>query len=127
MTKAVAWAVFALGLIHIAFGIIRFEVPLTEAVLEGFSGKFAVPEIRRTAFWFLMCGPLFMLVGHIAIHAVAIQDRRILKLIGLYMLCFSLVGVIAFPLSPMWAGLLLSLPLIAAGYGALPLSKSANA
>jgi hypothetical protein len=117
MAKAVAWAVFALGVAHIIFGILRFREPLTVAVLAGFSGQFMLPEIRRTAFWFLMCGPMFMLVGHLAIHAVAQGDDDTLRLIGIYMLVPSLVGVVAFPVSPLWAPLLLSLPLIAAGYG----------
>jgi uncharacterized protein DUF6463 len=121
MTRAVAWAVFALGFVHIVFGIARFKVPLMEALLEGFSGKFAPHEIRRTAFWFVMCGPLFMLVGHVAIHAVAIGDLKVLKVIGIYMLPFSLVGVAAFPVSPLWGPLLLSLPLIAGSYGLLSL------
>lgn len=116
MVKIVAWAVFGLGLAHIIFGIMRFKVPLTDALLAGFSGQFVVPEIRRTAFWFLMCGPMFMLAGHLAIHAVAMDDVRTLKLIGYYMFAASLVGVAAFPASPLWAPLLLSLPLIAAGH-----------
>jgi len=117
--KIVAWATFALGIAHIVFGMVRFRVPLAEAVYAGFSGQFAAPEIRRTAFWFLMCGPFLMLVGHIAIRAVAVGDLELLKLIGLYMLVASTIGVAAFPASPLWAPLLLSPLLIAAGYGLL--------
>ncbi len=117
MAKTVAWAVFALGLAHIIFGILRFREPLAEAALAGFSGQFMLPEIRRTAFWFLMCGPLFMLAGHLAIHAVAQGDLRTLKLIGVYMLVSSIIGVAAFPVSPLWVPMLLSIPLVAAGYG----------
>ncbi len=117
MSKATAWAVFILGIVHVVFGIARFKVPLAAAVADGFVGQFAVPEIRRTAFWFLMAGPLFMMAGHLAIHAVAVDDLRVLKLIGIYMLASSIVGVAAFPVSPLWAPLVLSLPLIAAGFG----------
>jgi uncharacterized membrane protein HdeD (DUF308 family) len=117
MAKVTAWAILALGIVHIVFGILRFKAPLTDALLAGFVGRFAEPEIRRTAFWFLMAGPLFMLAGHVAIHAVASGDRELLKVIGLYMLASSIVGVLAFPVSPLWAPLVLSLPLIAAGYG----------
>lgn len=117
MAKIVAWAAFGLGVAHIIFGIVRFKAPLAEALQAGFSGHFMLPEIRRTAFWFLMCGPLFMLAGHLAIHAVALGDGKTLKLIGYYMLAPSLVGVAAFPVSPLWAPLVLALPLIAAGYG----------
>ena len=119
MSKAVAWAVFALGIIHIVFGIIRFKVPLTEAWLAGFSGQFAEPEIRRTAFWFLFSGPLFILAGQLALHAIAMRDLHVLKLIGIYMLVVSVIGVIAFPRSPLWAPLALAPLMIAAGYGRL--------
>ncbi len=117
MSKATAWAIFLLGIVHIVFGILRFKVPLAAAVADGFFGQFAVPDIRYAAFWFVMAGPLFMLAGHLAIHAVAVGDLQVLKLIGWYMLASSIVGVAAFPVSPLWAPLLLSLPLIAAGYG----------
>jgi hypothetical protein len=119
MSSLVAWAQFVLGIIHIVFGIIRFKVPLTEAVSAGFIGKFQIPETRRTAFWFLMCGPLLILSGHIAIHAVAVHDLALLKIIGAYTLGSSIVGVVAFPKSPFWASIVISPLLIAAGYGLL--------
>ncbi len=116
MSKAVAWAVFILGAVHILFGVLRFRQPLLAAVMDGFVGQFEVPEIRRTAFWFVMVGPLVMLAGHLAIHAVSMGDFKVLKVIGAYMLIFSIIGVAAFPASPLWASLALSLLLIAAGY-----------
>jgi hypothetical protein len=117
MSKAVAWAVFALGVAHILFGIVRFKAPLFDAVMAGFSGQFASPEIRRTAFWFILMGPMLMLAGHLALHAVAVGDLKVLKLIGSYMLVVAAVGVVAFPVSPLWAPLVLAPLLIAAGYG----------
>ncbi|SRR6266581_3559486 len=120
MSNVVAWALFSLGIVHIAFGLVRFKVPVAEAVTAGFIGQFKAPEARRTAFWFLMCGPLLMLAGHTAVHAVAVGDLSLLKVIGTYTLLSSVVGVTAFPKSPIWAPLLLSPPLIAAGYGLLP-------
>ena len=101
MPNIAAWALFTLGVIHIAFGLVKFKTPLAEAAAAGIVGKFTAPEIRRTAFWFVMCGPLVMLSGHTAIHAVAI------------------IGVIVFPKSPFWALLLVAPLLIAAGYGLL--------
>ncbi len=120
MSKGIAWAVFVLGLTHIVFGIVRFKASLAEALSAGFVGQFEEPEVRRTAFWFIMCGPLLMLVGHIAVRAVAAGDHSLLKIIGTYALISSVIGVTAFPRSPLWALLLLSLFLIAAGYGWLP-------
>lgn len=54
MSKVVAWAVFVLGIAHIVFGIVRFKVPLAEAVAAGFVDQFKAHETRRTAFWFIM-------------------------------------------------------------------------
>ncbi len=116
MAKATAWAILILGLIHVVFGIIRFKVPLADAWAAGFVGQFSTPEIRRTAFWFIMCGPLFMVAGHFAIHAVEIGDGQLLKLIGMYMLVASVIGVFAFPVSPLWAPLILSILLLVSGY-----------
>lgn len=116
MARIAAWAVLSLGIAHIVFGLLRFRSPLAAALADGFVGQFAAPEIRRTAFWFLMSGPLFMLIGHLALHAVAAGDLVSLRLIGGYLLLASLVGVAAFPVSPLWGPLLLSLPLLAAGW-----------
>ena len=117
MAIVIAWALFALGVAHIAFGLVRFRAPIGQAVVAGFVGQFKVPEVRRTAFWFLMVGPLLMLAGHIAVHAVAVADLSLFIVIGWYMLVMSAIGVIAFPKSPLWAPLLLSPLFIAAGYG----------
>lgn len=121
MIKCCAWAVFALGLIHIVFGVARYATPLGAVLAEGFFGRFAAEESRRTAFWFILAGPLLMLIGQLAVHAVGQADPGMLRLIGAYMLATSLVGVAAFPLSPLWVPLMLSLPLIAAGWGWWPL------
>jgi uncharacterized membrane protein HdeD (DUF308 family) len=119
MSNIVAWAQLTLGVIHIVFGIIRFKAPLADAVSAGFIGQFQVPEARRTAFWFLMCGPLLILSGHIAVHAVTVNDLALLRIVGIYTLLSSIVGVVAFPKSPFWCSIVLSPLLIAAGYGLL--------
>jgi hypothetical protein len=119
MPNIAAWALFALGATHIAFGLVRFKTPLTEAAAAGIIGKFKAPEIRRTAFWFIMCGPPLMLSGHTAIHAVATADLGLLRIVGAYTLASSIIGVIVFPKLPFWALLLVAPLLIAAGYGLL--------
>jgi hypothetical protein len=117
MANAVAWGLFALGVAHIVFGLVKFRGPLADALSAGFVGQFQVPEVRRTAFWFMVCGPFLMLAGHAAIHAVSVGDLALLKLIGLYATLTSLIGVAAFPKSPFWGALLLSPLLLAAGHG----------
>jgi hypothetical protein len=119
MANILAWSLFALGVAHILFGIMRFKTSLTAAVAAGFVGQFAAPEERRTAFWFLVAGPLLMLAGQVAVHAVAIGDVWSLRLIGIYLFVTAVIGVVAFPKSPLWAALVLSLLFIALGYGLL--------
>lgn len=120
MSNVVAWSLFALGIGHIAFGLVRYKLPFAEAASAGFIGQFNAPEIRRTAFWFLIVGPLTLLAGHTALHAVAVGDLTLLKIVGAYALITAVIGVSAFPKSPFLALLVISPLLIAAGYGVLP-------
>lgn len=103
MARTVAWTVLLLGLAHVVFGLIRFRIPLAEAWADGFTGQFFQPEIRRTAFWFLACGPLLMLVGHLSVRAVIHGDLGLLSIVGGYLLTAGILGVACFPASPLWA------------------------
>lgn len=113
MTKAAAWTVFALGLAHIVFGLIRFRAPLAEVLAAGFYDQFRHTEARRAAFWFLLCGVLLMLAGQLALRAVAAGDPGALKTIAWYALGAGIVGVAAFPASPLWSLLVLGVGLLA--------------
>ena len=117
MSNTSAWRLFLLGVSHIIYGAVKFRGPLSEVISAGFFDQFKISEVRRTAFWFLIFGPLLMLAGHTAIHAVAIGDLGLLRVIGSYALFISVVGVSAFPKSPFLASLVVSLLLIAAGNG----------
>lgn len=119
MPHLAAWLTFALGLAHLVFGLVKYKKPLAEAVSAGYIGQFAAPapEARRTAFWFVIFGPLLMAAGHVAIHAVAVGDLALLQILGIYVLVTALAGIAAFPKSPFWAALLLGPWLIATGYG----------
>jgi hypothetical protein len=117
MANAVVWFVFALGVAHMVFGLVKFKAPLAEVVAAGFVDQFKHSELRRTAFWFLIFGPLVMLAGHAGVRAVAVGDLGLLRILGFYMLAIGLVGVLAFPKSPFWGALTASPLLIAVGYG----------
>ena len=119
MTHVATWLMFFLGIAHIVFGLFRFKGPVADAVSDGFIGKFAVPEVRRTAFRFLIFGPMLMLAGHVGIHAAAKGDLALLRILGIYALVIAIVGSAAFPKSPFWAPLLVAPVLIAAGFGLL--------
>lgn len=121
MANAASWFIFILGIGHIVFGLVRFNGPVVDAVTVGFIGQFAEPEVRRTAFWFLIVGPLLMLAGQVGLHAVAKGDLALLKILGIYVFATAVLGVAAFPQSPFWAPLVVAPVLIAVGYGRLPL------
>ena len=117
MANLVAWFMFALGVAHILYGLVKFKVAVAEAISAGFIGQFKAPEARRTAFWFLIFGPMLMLAGHVGVHAVAAGDLPLLKILGIYASITSLIGVAALPKSPFWVALIASPLLVAAGYG----------
>ena len=117
MTNVLAWLLFALGVGHLFYACVKFRSPLAVAVSAGWIGQFKTPEIRRTAFWFLIFSPLLMLAGHTASHAVAVGDVALLKIVAIYAFETSLVGVAALPKSPFLAVLLLSALLLARSHG----------
>ncbi len=112
-----AWSLLALGGAHIAFGLVKFKTPLLEAAREGFIGKFKTPEIRRTAFWFVIFGIPLLLAGHVAVRAALNSDIGLLRIIGFYVFVVSVIGVVAVPKSPFIASLVVSVLLVLAGYG----------
>ena len=119
MTTTLAWLLFALGIGHVGYAFVKFRAPLLEGLSAGVIGQFGSPEIRRTAFWFAMFGPLLMLAGQVAVHAAAIEDLSLYRLVGVYLLVVSVVGVFVIPKSPFLIGLLISALIVAAGYGLL--------
>lgn len=117
MVIIAAWILIVLGLGHTAVGGVLFKKPLADAVRAGFVGQFEHYPDRRAAFWFMIFGPLLIMGGHLAIHAVKTADAGLLKIIGFYLLAVAAVGSLAMPQSPFWVGLIVSLVFIGAGYG----------
>jgi len=117
MSTSIPWLLFLLGIGHVIYGSVKFRRPLLEALSAGFVGQFGVPEVRRSAFWFVMFGPLLMLAGQVAIHAASINDAHLMRLVGGYLLGVSAVGTLALPKSPFLAGLVISLLILAVGHG----------
>jgi hypothetical protein len=115
----VAWGITLLGIGHIGMGLVRFWLPFSAALQDGFIGAFSANDTRRLAMWFTLFGPAITVCGHLAIRAAAASDLDTLKIIGFYLLATALLGVAAFPRSPIWALLILSCALLAIGYGRL--------
>ena len=119
MITTLAWLLFALALGHIAYAFIKFRAPLLEGFSAGVVGQFSAPEVRRTAFWFTMFGPLLMLAGQVAIHAASSGDLGLYRLVAQYLLATCVVGVVVIPKSPFLVGLAISAAMLAASYGLL--------
>ncbi len=117
MLIVAAWTMFALGVAHIVVGLVFFRQQFATAAGEGWIGCFHGVDSRRLAFWFTVFGPLVMMGGQIAVHAVHAGDLALLKLIGYYLVAIALMGVTALPKSPFWGALLLGPVFIAGGYG----------
>jgi hypothetical protein len=117
ISTVLPWTLFILGVGHVLYGFVKFRIPLANAVASGFIGKFSLPEERRTAFWFVMFGPLLILAGQVAIHAASVGDIYLIRLIGAYLLGVCIIGVLALPKSPFLLGLVISVLLLALGYG----------
>lgn len=112
-----SWALVTLGVAHIAFGIVKYRVPFRQALFSGFVGQFAAPEVRRSAFWFVMFGIPLLLAGHVAVHAVGHGDLALLELVANYVAASSLIGVVAFPKSPFALSLIVAVMLVLASHG----------
>jgi uncharacterized membrane protein HdeD (DUF308 family) len=121
MAHTVAWFMVLLGLGHVAYGARKYAAPLRAAWSDGYIGQFAASEERRTAFWFMIFGPLVALAGHAALHAAATGDLVLLRIVGSYLLLTGVLGAAAFPKSPFWAAVPAGPLLIATGYGWLSL------
>ena len=117
MLIAAAWTMFALGVGHIVVGLVFFKRQFASAAGEGWIGRFQGVDSRRLAFWFTVFGPLVMMGGQIAVHAVQAGDLGLLRLIGYYLVAVALMGVTALPKSPFWVALLLAPIFIAGGHG----------
>ena len=117
MTSVAAWALLALGVGHVGFTFVKFRGPLLAGVGDGFTNQFKLPEERRTALWFALFGPLLILAGHTAVHAAAVGDMALIRLVGGYVFATSVIGVAALPKSPFLASLLVSGLLLCRGLG----------
>jgi hypothetical protein len=109
-----AWSLFALGVGHVVVTLVLFERHLWAALKAGWIGQFQAPESRLVAFWFAVFGPLLMLAGQVAIHAVYRHDLALLQTVALYLMVLGVFGASALPRSPFWSALVIG-PVFLAG------------
>ena len=112
-----AWSLFALGVGHVVVTLVLFRRPLLAALKGGWMGQFEAPTSRRVAFWFAVFGPLLMLTGQVAVHAVSVHDLALLNTLGVYLIVLGLFGALALPRSPFWGAVLIGPVLLAGAHG----------
>ncbi|MCY7369286.1 MAG: DUF6463 family protein [Polaromonas sp.] len=117
MLLIAARVLLILGVLHVIFGLVRFRGPLLQAAAEGFVGRFGHSDTRRLVFWFIVIGPMLALLGQVSLQAIERGDLVQIRTIGCYLLATGVLGVLAFPKSPLWSLLPTALVFIAAGFG----------
>ncbi len=119
MVAIAAYYMIALGALHVLFGLIRFRKPLSEAFREGFVARFEQSDARRLAFWFIAVGPLMSLLGQAALDVYGAGDLQLIATMGVTLFVVGVIGVLAFPRSPLWSLFPPSLTFIAGGFNLL--------
>lgn len=102
----IAWTaqyLIVLGIVHVAFGLVKYRAALGEALREGWLGRLGHSDTRRAAFWFISAGPLIALIGLFLHRAALTHDQVLLVPTGAVLAALALAGISAFPKSPLWA------------------------
>jgi uncharacterized membrane protein YhaH (DUF805 family) len=90
-----------LGVVHIVTGLILYRQPLADIVRSGVWNAVDPHFDRNTAFWFLVAGALFMLMGGLA---NSLESRRLHppRAVGYGLALLAMLGVILMPISGFW-------------------------
>lgn len=91
----------AVGLLHTAAGIVLYWQPLTAIIRAGGWNSVDPHFDRNTAFWFLVAGILFMLVGGL-VDWLEGQHLRPPRFLGYGFAALAAVAVFLMPLSGFW-------------------------
>ncbi|QVQ55018.1 hypothetical protein J4H86_18940 [Spiractinospora alimapuensis] len=91
------------GAAHIVYGAVLYRDALGDIARRGFVN--AVPDFgdRATAFWFVTCGSMFMLCGHLLRSAEKAGDLDAQRDAGAALTAIGAVGSAAMPASGFWA------------------------
>jgi hypothetical protein len=92
----------ATGIGHALVGVALFYEALAAILREGFFNAIAPHMDREAAFWFLLLGPVWFLLGQVVNRAVSHRDTRLLGLLGWHVLVVGVVGAMLMPISGFW-------------------------
>jgi uncharacterized membrane protein YhaH (DUF805 family) len=115
MANTLAWILFALGIGHIVYALVVHKKSIADAVAAGYVGQFGKTPARHLAFWCFMFGPLLMLAGHTALHAMTTHDAGLYRLLAIYVLVVASLGAAAMPKSPFSLALVVAVLMVVVG------------
>jgi hypothetical protein len=117
MIRTVARCLVAIGIVHSLFGLVLYRAPLSAIAGEGFVATVLPPHVdREAAFWFVLFGPILVMLGQVVGRAARRDDAGIVRLIGAWLLAGGMVGVIVMPVSGFWLLIAVGLATIRAAF-----------
>jgi hypothetical protein len=113
----VAGAVTLLGGVgRIVTGLVIFRPQLSAILRDGLVNAVLPHFDRRAAFWFILIGAMVAMAGHVILHAVALGDAHLLRIVGWYLLAVSTIGTLAMTRSPSWGLIVIALIVLGSAY-----------
>jgi hypothetical protein len=93
----------ATGILHSVAGIVMGKDYLWSIVKEGvFNRVKGGDDSRGLAFWFLLCGVILIVLGHVLHYYIKKLQQPAPKFLGYWLLGLSAIGCIIMPVSGFW-------------------------
>lgn len=101
MPRADGRWLITLGVLHLLYGCVAYAGALADIGGDGLFNTVDGHGDRETAFWYVVSGLLFGLVGFLAAWAEA-RTGTLPRFLGWSLLGLGVAGVVLMPISPFW-------------------------
>ena len=93
----------ATGILHSIVGIAFSKDYLWAIIKEGLFNTVKDDDFALgLSFWFLMCGIIFIILGHVLHYYIKKEQKPAPKFLGYYLLGLGIIGCIIMPVSGFW-------------------------
>jgi hypothetical protein len=93
----------ATGILHSVVGIVLSKDDLWAIIKEGLFNTVKDDDFSRgLAFWFLVCGVIIIILGHVLHYYIKREQKPAPVFLGYYLLGISVIGCIVIPVSGFW-------------------------
>jgi uncharacterized membrane protein len=93
----------ATGILHSIVGIVMCKDDLWAIIKGGLFNTVKEDDFsRQIAFWFLVCGVIIIILGHVLHYYIKKTQKPAPILLGYYLLGLSVIGCIIIPASGFW-------------------------